>query len=126
MNRLWIGIGLLIVLLAGGAGLFWGSGVFFDDFSQNMEEAGQSALAGDWLTAGQKMEKSRKQWEKYRHFWASFTDHEPVEQVQALFSQLELYNAQKRNVEFASACRALAHVAEAIEESHGLRWWSIL
>lgn len=126
MNRLWIGIGLLIVLLAGGVGLLWGSGVFFGDFSQTVEEAGNSALAGDWVTAGQKMEKSRNQWEKYRRLWASFTDHEPVEQVQALFSQLELYNKQKRDVEFASACKALAHVAEAIEESHSLRWWSVL
>lgn len=126
MNKLWIGIGLLLFLLIGGIGLLWGSSVFFGDFSESVEEAGEMALAGDWLSATQKMEQIREKWEWQRRFWASFTDHEPVEQVQALFSQLELYKEQQLQTEFASACRALSHVVQAIEETHGLRWWSVL
>ena len=126
MSKLWIGIGLMILLLVGGIGILWGSHVFFGDFSQSVEEAGELALAGDWYGAARKVETSQKKWESYRHFWASFTDHEPVEQVQALFSQLELYQKQQLQTEFASACRALSHVVQAIEETHGLRWWSVL
>ena len=126
MGRLWIGIGILVILLAMGIGLLLGSGVFFEDLSQDLEQAGELALAGNWQAAGEKAEKSREKWEQYHRFWASFTDHEPVEQMQALFSQLELYRARQLEVDFAAVCRNLVHVAEAIDESHSLRWWSVL
>ena len=126
MNKLWLGIGLMVILLAGGIGLLWGSTVFFNDFSRNVEEAGELALVGDWSAATEKMVKTQRKWERYRRFWASFTDHEPMEQMQTLLSQIELYRKEQLEVEFASACRALSHVAEAIEESHSLRWWSVL
>lgn len=126
MGRLWIGIGILVILLAMGIGLLWGSGVFFEELTQELEQAGELALAGNWQAAGEKVEKSREKWEAYRRFWASFTDHEPVEQMQNLFSQLELYRARQLEVDFAAVCRNLVHVAEAIDESHSLRWWSVL
>ena len=126
MLRLWIGIGILAVLLAMGIGLLWGSSVFFEELSEDLQQAGDFALAGNWQAAGEKVEKSREKWEAYRPFWASFTDHEPVEQMQNLFSQLELYRTRQLEVEFAAVCRNLVHVAEAIDEAHGLRWWSVL
>lgn len=126
MLRLWIGIGILAILLAMGIGLLWGSGVFFEELSQDLQQAGEFALAGNWQAAGEKVEKSREKWEAYRPFWASFTDHEPVEQMQNLFAQLELYRARQLEVEFAAVCRNLVHVAEAIDESHSLKWWSVL
>ena len=126
MLRLWIGIGILAVLLAMGIGLLWGSSVFFEELSEDLQQAGDFALAGNWQAAGEKVEKSREKWEAYRPFWASFTDHEPVEQVQNLFSQLEVYRMRRLEVDFATVCRNLSHVAEAIDESHGLRWWSVL
>ena len=126
MNKLWIGIGLLALLLIVGIGILWGSSVFFGDFSESVEEAGEMALAGNWFASGQKMKSIQEKWEMYRYFWASFTDHEPVEQVQVLFAQLELYQKQQLQTEFASACRALSHVVQAIQETHGLKWWSVL
>ena len=126
MLRLWIGIGILAILLAMGIGLLWGSGVFFEELSQDLQQAGDFALAGNWQAAGEKVEKSREKWEAYRPFWASFTDHEPVEQMQNLFAQLELYRTRQLEVEFAAVCRNLVHVAEAIDESHSLKWWSVL
>ena len=126
MGRLWIGVGILVVLLAVGIGLLWGSSMYFEELSQDLEQAGELALAGNWQAAEEKAEKGREKWEQYRRFWASFTDHEPVEQMQNLFSQLELYQARQLEVDFAAICRNLVHLAEAIDEAHGLRWWSVL
>ena len=126
MNRLWIGIGILVVMLAMGIGLLWWSSVFFEELSQELEQAGELALSGDWQAAGKKAMESEKKWEKWRKFWSSFTDHEPMEQMQSLFSQLELYRVKQMQVDFAAICRTLAHTAQAIEETHGLKWWSIL
>ena len=126
MGRLWIGVGILVVMLAMAIGLLWGSRVFFEDFSDNLEQAGALALAGNWASAGEKAEKSRTQWEKYRHFWSAFTDHEPVEQMQELFSRLEIYRQKQLEVDFAAVCSSLVQMAEAIDESHSLKWWSVL
>ena len=60
MLRLWIGIGILAILLAMGIGLLWGSGVFFEELSQDLQQAGDFALAGNWQAAGEKVEKSRE------------------------------------------------------------------
>jgi hypothetical protein len=126
MGRLWIGVGILVVMLAMAIGLLWGSRAFFEDFSDNLEQAGASALAGNWASATQKAEKSRAQWEKYRHFWSAFTDHEPMEQMQELFSRLEIYRQKQLEVDFAAVCGSLVQMAEAIDESHSLKWWSVL
>ena len=126
MNRLWIGVGLLAVLLAMGVGMLLVSLNFNEEFSESLEQAGQFAMSGNWTAAEKQLAVGKEKWQTYRRFWASSTDHEPVEQVQNLFSQLELFQARRLEVEFASACRALVNLAEAIDESHSLRWWSIL
>ena len=126
MNRLWIGVGLLAVLLAIGVSMLLISKNFNEEFSESLEQAGQSAMSGNWTAAEKQLAVSKEKWQSYRRFWASSTDHEPVEQVQNLFSQLELFQARRLEVEFAAACRALVNLAEAIDESHSLRWWSVL
>ena len=126
MGRLWIGIGILVIMLAMAVGLLWGSRVFFEEFSDNLEDAGHLALAGNWTAAAEKAAKSRAQWEKYRHLWSAFTDHEPMEQMQELFSWLEVYQQKQLEVDYATVCSSLVQVAEAIDESHSLKWWSVL
>lgn len=126
MNRLWIGVGLLIILLGIGLGLLWGSHAFFTDFSKTLEQAGAFALSGNWQAAGQKVAQCKAQWDRFHDFWSSFTDHEPMEQMENLFSQLELYQIQQSEVDFSAVCRSLSHMARAIEESHSLRWWGVL
>ena len=71
MSRLWIGIGLMVVLLAMGIGLLWGSSVFFKEFSEQMEQAGDLAMAGNWAAAEKKVAQNRGKWEKWRFFWWS-------------------------------------------------------
>lgn len=126
MSRLWIGIGILLILLAMGVGLLWGSRAFFEDFSRDLDRAGEAALAGDWAAAAEAAGRGQARWEHYRRFWAAFTDHEPVEQMQDLFSRLEVYRQRQLDADFAIVCRSIVLLAEAIDESHNLRWWSVL
>lgn len=126
MNRLWIGVGILVVLLIAGVVMLLVSWDFNAEFSDGLEQAGELALSGNWVAAEKKAAQSREKWERYRLFWASSTDHEPVEQMQNLFSQLEIYQRRQMEVDFAAVCRHLVNLAEAIDESHSLSWWSIL
>ena len=126
MKRLWIGIGILVLLLAMGIGLLLGSMVYFEELSRDLEQAGELAMTGNWPAAIKKAEESEARWKIYRRFWASFTDHEPVEEMEVLFSQLKVYQARQLDVDFATVCRHMSQLAKAIDESHGLHWWSIL
>lgn len=126
MTRLWIGVGILILLFAMGVGFLWGSQTFFRCFQQNMEEASMLALNNQWSEALEKANQSRTAWNQQRRFWSAFTDHEPIEEVQNLFSQLDVYEKARLEVDFATVCNHLAHLAEAIDEAHNLKWWTLL
>ena len=58
MNRLWIGVTILALLLAMGIGLLWGSEVFFNQFAENLEQAQSFAMTGNWAAAGEKRKKA--------------------------------------------------------------------
>ena len=126
MGRLWIAVGLLVLLLAMGIGMLIAGGFFFRGLSEELEQAGNLALSGFWSEAGEKAEQCQRKWEVSRRFWSAFTDHEPVEEMQKLFSQLEIFRDRQMAVDFAAVCRDLVHLADAIEETHSLYWWSVL
>ena len=126
MRRLWLGVGLLLALLSIGLGLLIFSDGFFREFSANLEAASQLALAEDWAAATEKAEKSREMWDLSHRFFSASTDHEPIEEIQELFALLEIYAREHMAAEFSCVCQSLAHLGEAINESHNLHWWSIL
>ena len=126
MKRMWIGVFFLVFLLAAGVVILLVTENFHDEFSKNMEGAAAAAMAGRWDEAEEKAARGRGQWEAYRKFLASFTDHEPVEEAVSLFSQLEMYGEKRCEVDFAAICMELSHLSEAIGEAHGIKWWSIL
>lgn len=126
MKRMWVGVFFLVFLLSVGIILLLVTQNFHREFSESMEQAAAAAMAGRWEEAEEKAAKGRAQWESHKKFLASFTDHEPVEEAASLFSQLEMYKEKRYDADFAAICLELSHLSEAIGESHGIRWWSIL
>ncbi|MBE6947673.1 MAG: DUF4363 family protein [Ruminococcaceae bacterium] len=126
MTRFWIGIGIMLSILAIGIGMLAFSAQYQRDFSSRMEQAGDFALAGNWTEASRQAEKGHEKWEHYRRFWSASTDHEPVEEMHRLFSLLAVYEEKKWQVDFATTCRSISLLAEAIDESHNLKWWTLL
>lgn len=126
MKRFWIGVIFLAVLLAGSILLLAFSSSFYQDFSKALEAASALALNGDWSSATKSSENAQKKWNKSQYFLAAFTDHEPIAQVDQLFAQLALYGEKRMSVEFAVTCQQLRHCAEAINEAHSLKWWTVL
>lgn len=126
MKRLWIGVILLGVMLAGSIIMLLFSHSFYKEFSETLESAADAALSGHWADAEKCSRQAQAQWDRYHRFFASFTDHEPVEEIKLLLSRLELYQNAHLAVDFADICRTLAHLCEAIDESHSLNWWAVL
>ena len=126
MKRLWIGVVLLGIMLAGGIGMLLFSHSFYDEFSETLESAADAALSGQWSEAEKLSRQATMQWRRHHRFIASFTDHEPIEDVESLLRKLELYQNTQLPVDFADTCRTLGQLCKAIDESHSLNWWSVL
>ena len=126
MKRGWFGLGLLVFLLLGGLLATLYMGRTHREISRELEQAAAHALAGYWEEALEEARDAREDWEEGWHFSAAFADHEPMEEIDALFSQLEAYRATRDSVAFAAVCRQLARQVEAMGDAHSLNWWNLL
>ncbi len=126
MKRFWIGIVLLTALFAFGVVLCIGITALHDHLSQQLDDACTAVQLGDWEKATALADSARAEWERCQHFVASFVDHEPLEQMESLFSELEVFRNRRLAVDYAAICANLSHLSKAIGESHKLAWWSFL
>ncbi len=126
MKRMYFGLGLLAVLLTAGIVL---SALFVrihDPLSDTLEQAQEAALAGDWDRAARITEEAHRGWEKHCHFTAAVADHAPMEEMDAMFSRLEVLCQMEQADEFVSDCAELSRMAAAMAESQKLVWWNLL
>ena len=126
MTRSWIGLILLLVLLAGGLLTTWAMSRLHEPVEADLKQAAECAILGDWVNADKFFSQARIRWEKWEHFRASFADHTPVEEIDSKFAMLEVYCVAQEDVAFAAGCCELARLTAAVGEAHGLVWWNML
>ena len=126
MNRTWIGVGILLLLLGVGIFLTAYTAETQEQLAQILEDSRQAAAVGQWEKAAGKCYQARALWEKHQKATATVVDHEPMEEVESLFSQLEVYLKARDSVGYCACCASLEVFARAIGESHSVSWWSLL
>ena len=126
MRHLWIGVLILILLLALGLVISLRMGVIHTPIAEDLAAAAEAALSDDWDTAMTCVRSASARWEKYRRFTAAFADHNPMDELDGLFAELEVYAKEREMPHFASTCTRLNHLANAMAESHMLYWWNLL
>lgn len=126
MKRSKIGAWLLMILLAVGILSSWGMGKCCDPIGEAAADAADAALREDWEQAEALAGQARARWDKYWGFCAAFADHEPMENVNGLFAQLEVYARSRDAQNFAAVCAQLSEDTKAIGEAHSLKWWNLL
>ena len=126
MKRGWIGFGLLLLILTAGVLSAWAMVQWHSPLEQQMELAAQYALSSDWEQAQQLTRQVSEQWEKRWHPSAVFADHEPMEEIDALFAQLEVYEENREALGFVALCAELARELGAMGEAHVPNWWNLL
>lgn len=126
MKRLWIGVGFLIVMLAVGIFLTARFDRIHTPLAEDLEEAAALAMADDWEKATALTRQARADWKMYREFIAAVADHEPLEKMEYLLDQLQVYADLRRTADFAATCVELGAMAEAMLESQSLTWWNFL
>lgn len=126
MKRCKIGIWLLAALLAAGMASAWAMGYLTEPLGQTLEEAADAALREDWAAAETLAGTARTHWERFWNFLAIFADHSPMENINGLFAQLEIYAQCRDPQNFAAVCAQLSEDTQAIGEAHSLTWWNLL
>lgn len=126
MKRFWIGISILAVLLVSGWLSQKGMVAVHRPIADDLEQAAQAALEEDWETALPLAAHAHARWKKYHHFTAAFADHNPMDDLDGLFAELEIFGYEREMPHFAAVCLHLHQLADSMAESHGINWWNLL
>ena len=53
-------------------------------------------------------------------------DHAPMDEIDSLFAQMEVYAQARDSLHFGSYCARLAELITAVSDAHQLNWWNFL
>lgn len=126
MKRLFIGILILALLLGGSIAISTAMERIHHPIAQDLQQAADRAQQEDWAVALEFFQRAQQRWEKYHDFTAAFADHTPMDEMDALLSELNIYATERENPHFGATCAHLAFMATAMAESHLLTWWNLL
>ena len=126
MKRVWIGAGLLAVLLV--LGLLAGSAMerWLTPGAERLEQAGDLALAGRWGESREIVEEVEEDWEDRRWLVTALTDHEIIEGIDAALAELDAYGRTRDADAYNALCQVLARRIEAAGQAHkptGENFW---
>ena len=126
MKHFWLGVILLAVLLFAGIGV----GAFMDavhlPVSEALENAAQEALSGTLDEAASTARDAHSRWQSHWRSTAAAADHAPMDEIDSLFAQLDIYAHTGQTAAFAACCAKLSALVHALSESHCLNWWNLL
>lgn len=118
MKRIWIGVGLLtLALVAGILAAEWMDETH-EEIGEDIEKAAVLAMAEEWAKVDALADRARRNWEKTRPVIAMLADHEPLESIDGLFRQLEVYAAAGESSAFCAVCASMAQLLEALGDCH--------
>lgn len=126
MKRFLIGAALLASLFLGGLLISFTFGRTFEPMADGLVLASQAARDENWPQARELTRHIRQQWSSRWGLTAVFSDHEPMEQVEGLFAQLEIYGSKRQGPAFAALCEKLAQMLTDLGEEHIFTWWNFL
>ncbi len=126
MGRFWIGVGLLIGLLVLGFGVSSAMDSAHREIADTLEQAAQAVFSGEVEEGVSQAEQAQRKWESCWKATASAADHEPMDEIDSLFAQMEMYRKFGDQTEFAACCRRLSQLVRAVGEAHAFNWWNLL
>ena len=126
MARFWLGVGILLVFLALGLWIAFTMDGVHQQISSTLEQAAQLTMEGDLDAGIALVTQAHDRWERNWHAAAAVADHAPMDEIDSLFAQLQLYGTVRKPEEFAAYCTRLSQLIAAMGEAHTLTWWNLL
>ena len=126
MARGWLGAGILVAFLVLGLVLSGAADKVHLPTGELLDRAAELTLAGD-LEAGIALgAEAKNRWETQWFLTAAVADHAPMDDVDALFGEMEIYARTGEAPHFAACCKELAQRIQAVADAHRFTWWNIL
>ena len=126
MVRGWIGLGILLIFLA--LGIYAATAMAEAHLSTGelLEQAAEKAVNGDFNMGVDLGMEAKKLWEKAWNATATLADHSPMDDVDALFAEMEIYAKTEEKPHFAACCKELAQRIRAVADAHRFHWRNLL
>ena len=126
MGRVWIGVGLLTGLLLLGLWVSVSMDNSQQEVSQMLEQAAVTVLSEDAQRGIALAAKAQERWQRNWRITASVADHAPMDEIDSLFAQMEMYEKSQNYSEFSACCYRVAQLVQAVGDAHVLNWWNLL
>ena len=125
MTRGWLGAGILVLFLI----LSFLTGGLMDNAhtptGELLDSAAEKTLAGEFETAVALGLAAKARWDRQWNGTATVADHSPMDDVDALFSEMEIYARTGEEPHFAACCRELARRIHAVADAHRFTWRNV-
>ena len=126
MSRGWLGAGILLLFLVLGLVVMAAMDSAHLATGQMLEQAADKSLDGDMEGATTLAMAAKVRWERQHHSTAAVADHNPMDDVDRLFAQMEVYAQAQEAPHFAACCTELAYLLQATADAHRFSWWNLL
>ena len=126
MLRGWLGAGILLVFLILGMVI---SGVMDSvhlPIGELLEQASQETLNGDFAHGIALGFQAKERWDRQWNGTATVADHKSMDDVDAMFAEMEIYAKTGESPHFAACCAELAQRLQAMAGAHKFSWWNVL
>ena len=126
MRRFLVGTALLAVLLL--VGVWAGNRMerVHMPCAVDLQWAQTQASQENWVEATALTQRARDTWHRNWHFTATLANHEPMDEIDALFEELEVHLQRRDGATFSAACSYLAQKVQDLGDSSRLSWWNLL
>ena len=126
MVRGWLGAGILALFLI----LSLVTGELMDNAhaptGELLDSAAEKALDGEFDTAVALGLAAKERWDRQWNGTATVADHSPMDDMDALFGEMEIYARTGEEPHFAACCRELARRVNAMADAHQFSWRNVL
>lgn len=126
MGRFWLGVGILVLFLVLGIWVAHAMDDVHQTIAQTLDDAAAQSLSGDLAEGIALVQQAKSNWQSHWRSTASVADHEPMDEIDGLFAQLEVYGKAGLAADFATYCARLSQLVTAVAEAHALNWWNLL
>ncbi len=126
MKRGWLGAGILACFLILGVITSAAMDRAHLPTCQMLDQAADKTLRGDFEGGIALGMAAKGRWERQWSGTAIVADHSPMDDVDALFGEMEIYAQTGEEPHFAACCRELAQRLEAVAEAHKFNWRNVL
>jgi len=126
MGKGWLGAGLLAVVLVLGICLSAAADKTCLPTEYLLEQAAEKTLSGDFDGGIALGMEAQSRWQRQWNGIAAIADHEPMDEVDALFAEMEVYANAGEEPHFAACCKELARRVRSFADAHRFSWWNVL